>query len=774
MQTLSPPRRLTRQLFRPCILFLFVVLSFSALAAQTTSSQNEQQARIFADTLLAKMTLEEKIGQMSQVAMNTDDKENIESRIQAGRVGSLLFITDPVEINRLQKIAIEQSRLHIPLIIGFDVIHGFRTIFPVPLAIASSWDPAVASSVNSLAAREARSVGVHWAFGPMVDIARDPRWGRIMEGAGEDPFLGSKMAAAEVRGFQGDDLSAPDHMMACVKHFAGYGAAVGGRDYDSSDISDNDLYNIYLPPYHAAVQAGAGSVMSAYMDLNGVPATGNKYLLTDVLRQDWKFKGFVVSDWESIPSLTTHGFSSDEADAAVRALQAGVDMEMTSHAYLHHLAQAVQDHTVQQATTDEAVRRILVAKYKLGLFKNPYVDVPLSKSIIGSPEIRTAARKVATETAVLLRNEGGLLPLKRDLGSIAIIGPMIDSKPDTLGSWSLAGDVNSTVTLLQGLRNALPPTTKLLSTHGVEIERGQPSIFDAQFSSPEPELKTEAARQQEFDHAIDLIQQSDIAILALGEAQNMNGERASRSSLSLPGEQQRLLEAAVATGKPIVLVLMTGRPLDITWASTHVPSILNIWYPGSEGGNAVADLLLGSANPGGKLPVSWPVNVGQVPIFYNRYLTQIPDHPETRYWDGSSSPLYPFGYGLSYSTFSIGNLTLDRTHVTAGERLRASVEVENTSDRDGDEVIQLYTHQRSGSASRPVRELKGFQRVALKAHGRRRVEILLDTEDLQFWSSSKRAFVLEPGLFDLWMGDSSNATLHQQFTLQAAGRHHQP
>lgn len=766
MRTLSPPCRPAGQLFRPFILSLFIALPFSAFAAQTTSSQNEQQARVFADQLLLKMTLEEKIGQMSQVAMNTDDKENIENRIQEGDVGSLLFITDPVEINRLQKIAIEQSRLHIPLIIGFDVIHGFRTIFPVPLAIASSWDPSVASRADSFAAREARAVGVHWTFGPMVDIARDPRWGRIMEGAGEDPFLGSQMAAAEVRGFQGDDLSAPDHILACVKHFAGYGAAVGGRDYDSSDISDNDLYNIYLPPYHAAVQAGAGSVMSAYMDLNGVPATGNKYLLTDVLRHDWGFKGFVVSDWESIPSLTTHGFSSDEADAAVRAINAGVDMEMTSHAYLHHLAQAVKNHTVQQATVDEAVRRILIAKYKLGLFEHPYVDATLSKSIIGSPEIRNAARKIATETAVLLRNEGGLLPLKRNLGSIALIGPMIDSQPDTLGSWSLAGDVSSTVTLLEGLRNALPSTTKLISTHGVEIERVQPSIFDAQFSSPKPKLTTEATRQQEFDHAIDLIQQSDVAILALGEAQNMNGERASRSSLSLPGEQQRLLEAAVATGKPVVLLLMTGRPLDITWASTHVPSILNVWYPGSEGGNAVADLLFGTANPGGKLPVSWPVNVGQIPVFYNRYLTQIPDHPETRYWDGSSSPLYPFGYGLSYSTFSIGNLILDQTHVVAGGRLRASVEVENTSDREGSEVIQLYTHQRSGSASRPVHELKGFQRIALKAHEHRRVDLLLDTKDLQFWSSQKRTFVMEPGVFDLWMGDSSNATLHQQFTLE--------
>ncbi len=711
------------------------------------------------------MTLEEKIGQMSQVAMNTDDRKGVEEQIKAGKVGSLLFITDPAEVNRLQKVAVEQSRLHIPLIVGFDVIHGFRTIFPVPLGMASSWDPALVERAQSLAAREARSVGVHWAFGPMVDIARDPRWGRIMEGAGEDPYLGSVIAAAQVRGFQGKDLSSNDSIIACVKHFGGYGAAVGGRDYDSSDISDNQLYNVYLPAYRAAVSAGAGSVMSAYMDLNGVPATGNKYLLTDTLRKQWKFQGFVVSDWESIKSLTTHGFSADESDAAIRAVNAGVDMEMTSHTYNDHLPQAARERKVSVATIDEATRRILIAKYELGLFKNPYVDADRSKTVIGSQEIRTAARHAATEAAVLLKNEGNLLPLKRDLRKVALIGPMIDSKQDTLGSWSLAGDVASTVTLLDGLKHALPSTTTLLSTKGVEIERVQPSIFDAQFASPKPQLKTDAERKQEFDHAIDLVKQADVTVLALGETQAMNGERASRSSLTLPGEQERLLEAAVATGKPVVLVLMTGRPLNITWASQHVPAILNVWYPGSEGGNAVADLLLGAANPGGKLTVSWPVDVGQVPVFYARQLTQIPDHPETRYWDGSSMPLYSFGYGLSYSSFSITGLTLNKTEAAPGDVLHASVEVENTSDREGSEVIQLYTHQRAGSASRPVRELKGFTRVTLKAHEQRRVDVTLNTQDLAFWSPQTKTVAVEPGEFDLWAGDSSDATLHQSFRI---------
>ncbi|WP_263408959.1 beta-glucosidase BglX [Terriglobus tenax] len=747
------------------LLTLVAPLSAESVLSPNAPPPPPAEAVAFANKLLAKMTLEEKIGQMSQVAMNTDDRKGVEEQIKAGKVGSLLFITDPAEVNRLQKVAVEQSRLHIPLIVGFDVIHGFRTIFPVPLGMASSWDPALVERAQSLAAREARSVGVHWAFGPMVDIARDPRWGRIMEGAGEDPYLGSVIAAAQVRGFQGKDLSSNDSIIACVKHFGGYGAAVGGRDYDSSDISDNQLYNVYLPAYRAAVSAGAGSVMSAYMDLNGVPATGNKYLLTDTLRKQWKFQGFVVSDWESIKSLTTHGFSADESDAAIRAVNAGVDMEMTSHTYNDHLPQAARERKVSVATIDEATRRILIAKYELGLFKNPYVDADRSKTVIGSQEIRTAARHAATEAAVLLKNEGNLLPLKRDLRKVALIGPMIDSKQDTLGSWSLAGDVASTVTLLDGLKHALPSTTTLLSTKGVEIERVQPSIFDAQFASPKPQLKTDAERKQEFDHAIDLVKQADVTVLALGETQAMNGERASRSSLTLPGEQERLLEAAVATGKPVVLVLMTGRPLNITWASQHVPAILNVWYPGSEGGNAVADLLLGAANPGGKLTVSWPVDVGQVPVFYARQLTQIPDHPETRYWDGSSMPLYSFGYGLSYSSFSITGLTLNKTEAAPGDVLHASVEVENTSDREGSEVIQLYTHQRAGSASRPVRELKGFTRVTLKAHEQRRVDVTLNTQDLAFWSPQTKTVAVEPGEFDLWAGDSSDATLHQSFRI---------
>jgi len=742
-------------------------ITFSAVSSLAQSPQNRQDTAEtrFVNDLLHKMTLEEKLGQMSQIPLNQKEQVTPDERILNGQVGSFLFITDPKEINRLQHLAVEKGRLHIPLIFGYDVIHGFRTIYPVPLALAASWDPAQAEEAQRMAAKEASAVGINWTFAPMVDIARDPRWGRIMEGAGEDPYLGSQMAAAQVRGFQGDKLGSPEHILACVKHFAGYGAAVGGRDYDSSSISDEELWNIYLPPFEAAVRAGSGSLMSAYMDLNGVPATGNRFLLHDVLREKWKFDGFVVSDWESVKSLTTHGFASGPKDAAVRAVNAGVDMEMTSHVFRDNLAEAVKQGLVQQSTIDEAVRRILTAKYRLGLFTNPYVAPSRAETDLVTSEQRQAARKAAERTAVLLRNEGNVLPLNKSLSSIAIIGPLADSKPDITGSWSIATHPADEVTVLEGIRNRFPSGTTINWTKGVEIERVQPSIFDSQYPSPKPVLKTDAERDAEFNHAIDLIKQSEVAVLVLGEAQTMSGERASRSSLTLPGRQQQLLEAAVATGKPIVLVLINGRPLDITWASEHVPAILDAWYPGTEGGNAVADLLFGDANPGGKLPVSWPRSVGQVPIFYARNLTQIPNAPDTRYWDGSSAPLYPFGYGLSYTTFTMDGLKTEAPSVKAGSKLAVSIELQNTGSITGDQVVQLYTHQRSGSASRPVRELKAFRRVTLKPGEKQTITLTLDTHDLGFWSSQTHQWSIEPGPFDLWVGADSSATQHATFTV---------
>jgi beta-glucosidase len=751
-------------------LFLLLVFAVSKLPAQPQSAPTalqaeDSQAVQFANELLGKMTLEEKVGQMEQSGYREPDSVTHDERIRKGQVGSFLFVTNPVEINRLQHIAVDETRMHIPLIFGFDVIHGFRTIYPVPLALAASWDPAQAEEAQRMAAREASAVGIKWTFAPMVDIARDPRWGRIMEGAGEDPYLGSRMAEAQVRGFQGDTIGGEDRILVSVKHFAGYGAAEGGRDYDSSNISDEQLWNVYLPPFHAAIEAGAGSVMSAYMDLNGIPATGNRFLLHDILREKWGFKGFVVSDWNSVESLATHGFAADHADAAVRAVNAGVDMEMTSHVFRDYLPAAVKNGSVKESTIDDAVRDILVMKYRLGLFRQPFASLERAKAELNSNAQHEAARVAAQRTAVLLRNEGGLLPLKRSIASVAVVGPLADSKPDTTGSWSLAGNVPETVTVLEGLRKKLGPAVTINYAKGVEIERSGPSIFDDQFTSPKPVMKTQAERDAEFQHALEAVKKSDASVLVMGETQDMSGERASRSTLTLPGKQEELLEAAVATGKPIVLVLLNGRPLNITWASQHVPAILEAWYPGSEGGDAVADLLMGDANPGGKLPVTWPRSVGQVPIYYAQNLTQIPDDLTGRYWDASSAFLYPFGYGLSYSSFKIGGLKLDSPSMHSDGSLTVAIGVENTSPVAGDEVVQLYTHQRSGSASRPRRELKGFTRLHLGAGEKRTVSLSLQAKDLGFWSPQTHQWSVEPGVFDLWVGDDSTATEHAIFSV---------
>ena len=753
----------TRRFVLPAAFAAIACLS-SVLHAQGRASDAE--VRAFTDKLLGRMTLAEKIEQMEQAAGQYTAPEKAEELAKNG-IGSFLFFTDPVRINELQKIAVTQSRLHIPLLFGYDVIHGFRTIYPVPLAMASSWDPEAVTYAQSMAALEARSSGVQWAFTPMVDIARDPRWGRIMEGAGEDPYLGEQMAAAQVHGLQGDYIGSPDHILACVKHFGGYGAAVGGRDYDSSDISDDLLNNVYLRPYHAAVKAGVASVMSAYMDLNSVPATGNLWLMRDVLRKDWGFKGFVVSDWDAIKSLQVHGFAADQQDAAVRALKAGINMEMTSSSYRENLPAAIKSGKVSVAMVDEMVRPILEMKYRLGLFTNPYVDINRMQQVTLSAQEREAAEKTAEKTAILLRNEGNVLPLRKDIRSLAVIGPMADSQVDTLGSWAIHANRQDAITIAQGLREKLP-NTQVAVTKGVEIERpAPPSIFDEQVPPTKATMTTDAEREAEFKHALDLAKKAEATVLVLGELQNMNGERASRASLTLPGKQEDLLEAVVALGKPVVLVLMTGRPLDVTWAASHVPAILNVWYPGTEGGHAVANLLTGDANPSGHLPVTWPREVGQIPIFYNTNLTQNPDDSH-RYWDVSSLPLYPLGYGLSYSNFTMSDLTVMSEKVHGSTPLQVSVKVQNTSSVAGEEVVQLYTHQRAGSASRPVRELKAFRKIALPPGETKTVQLTVAAEDLSFWSPSLRKRVLEPGTFDVWMGDNSMAKLHGTFEVTAA------
>jgi len=727
----------------------------------------DQQARQRADALLAQMTLAEKIGQLNQLFFfGFQREESMNEGIRKGEIGSLLFITDPATINRFQKVAVTQSRLKIPLIFGFDVIHGFHTIFPVPIAMAASWDPRMVEGAQTVAAREARAAGINWTFAPMVDIARDPRWGRMVEGAGEDPYLGAAMSRAHVRGFQGDHIGSPEHLLACVKHFAGYGAAEGGRDYDAANISDAQLWNVYLPPFKAAVDAGAGSVMSAYMDLNDVPATGNRWLLRDVLRKEWKFRGFVVSDANAVSDLKTHGFARDPQDAAVKALRAGVNLEMSfsDAVYFKNLANAVQQKQVSIKEIDDLVRPLLETKIKLGLFENPYADEAKVKSTFVNPAHREAAKTAATRAAVLLKNQNNLLPLsKTAYKKIAVIGPLGNSRQNMLGSWSFAMDINETSTILAGLKAKLGTGTEVEFAPGVQISRIVPSIFDMTLKEKHPPAWSDLQAADQFKKAVDLAKDSDIAVMVLGENQDMSGEQASRPTIDLPGRQLELLQAVTATGKPVVLVLINGRPLDITWAAENVPSILEAWYPGSAAGNAVADLLFGDAVPGGKLPFTWIKNAGQVPFYYSHNLTQNPGEQEKRYWNGNAVPLYPFGYGLSYTTFAFSNLKVSQPEIKIGETVEVTVDVKNTGPRSGDEVVQLYIHQQAGGASRPIRELKGFERVTLAAGETKTVHLKLGPNELRYWNAAARDWVQDAENFDVWVGGDSSASLHSTF-----------
>jgi beta-glucosidase len=762
--------RLNKKNLGSALLFFFALAAAPlALSQAPSSSAPPDDAAVHqrVEDLLKQMTVEEKLGQLSQLFEFGKEKA-IDDAVAKGQLGSLLFVTDPAEINRLQHLAVEKSRLHIPLIFGFDVIHGFRTIFPVPIAMAASWDPSAATKAQTIAAKEARSVGIDWAFAPMLDIARDPRWGRIVEGAGEDPYLGSAMAAAQVRGFQGDYIGAPGHILACMKHFAGYGAAVGGRDYDEAYIPETLLQNVYLKPFHAAVKAGIGSAMSAYLDLNDVPATGSRWLLHDVLRDDWKFTGLIVSDADSVKSLEKHGYAKDVSEAALYAFRAGVNMEMALGftAYSRSLATALERGQITSQQVDEAVRPILEMKIRLGLFEQPYVDEARSKQVLATPLHRTTSRQVAERTAVLLRNEGSLLPLKKDgYKKIAVIGPLADSQVDTIGSWAFQFDLPETVTVLAGVKNVLGSRAEVNYAQGVHVQRKFPSFFDQIMHIP-PEIPwTDAQSKDEFSKAIHLASSSDLVLLILGEQQKMSGEAASRDSLDLPGNEERLLEAVAATGKPVVLVLFNGRPLDIKWASAHIPAILDVWYPGTQGGNAVANLLFGDAVPGGKLPFTWPRDSGQIPIYYAHNTTQDPGNQAKRYWDEESTPLFPFGYGLSYSKFAFSNLKLSRRECKPGETIDVSVDLENTGTATADEVAQLYIHQQYGSTSRPVRELKGFERVTLAAHEKKTVHFSLGNDELTYWSTATKSWVEEPAGFDVWVGADSTAQLHANFTI---------
>jgi beta-glucosidase len=758
--------------------FALLCLSLSMAAAALAGAQDgpfSLEAKQKAEDLLKQMTLEEKVGQLDQAAgivMAGIATEKPDSLIVQGRVGSILWQNDVREINRLQHLAVEKSRLHIPILFGFDVIHGYRTVFPVPLAMASSWDPPVEEEAQHWAAEDARAAGIEWTFTPMVDIARDARWGRIVEGAGEDPYLGAAMARAQVNGFQGAQLG-PNSVLACVKHFAGYGAADGGRDYDASYVPEELMRNVYLVPFHAAEEAGAASFMSAYMDLNDVPASGNHWLLTDVLRSEWGFQGIVLSDAFAVGNLEKHGFAKDPEDAAYKAITAGVNMDMASQTYTRNLGGLVKDGKVSEASMDQMVLPILEAKYDLGLFDHPYADDSKVDTVLNRPEGLALERKLAGRSMVLLRNEDHTLPLSKGLKKVAVIGPLADSARDIEGGWTVEGlfgpgGKSHPVTVYAGIKQKLGPNTQIVLVSGPSPSRAFPSPIDPTGATKPLPAPTPKETEDWIERAKAAARNADVVLAVMGEMANMSGEAASRSTLDLPGIQKQMLEEVVATGKPVVLVLENGRPLDIRWASEHVPAILEAWYPGTQGGDAVADVLFGDVNPGGKLPISWPRTAGSEPLYYNHNLTHDPeDRPNftSRYWDVSSKPLYPFGYGLSYTKFEFANLHLSKTTMAAGDTNQVSVDVTNTGSVAGDAVAQVYIHQRYGSASRPVRQLEGFKRIPLQPGETKTLTFPLGRNELQFWDPQSKRWVVEPSEFDVWSGGDSRASLHGDFTV---------
>jgi beta-glucosidase len=732
------------------LLILAVVFTFLLAPAPASHSQRPRNVEREIDSLLRKMTLEEKLGQLQQLdgEGNGTFRPEHPDLIRKGLLGSTLNVRGAKNTNQLQHVAMDESRLKIPVLFGFDVIHGYRTIFPIPLAEASSWDPASAQRSASIAAQEARDSGVRWTFAPMLDIARDPRWGRITEGAGEDPFLGAAFARARVSGFQGADYGAPEKILACAKHWVAYGATEGGRDYNTTDMSENTLREIYFPPFKAAIDAGVGTVMSAFNDLNGVPASANPFTLTKVLRGEWNFDGFVVSDYTSVKELINHGLAADDQDAARLALNAGIDMEMVSRLFNQHGSQLLKEGKISQATIDEAVRRVLRIKFRLGLFEHPYTDAARESSSLLTSENRAAARAIADRSMVLLRNERETLPLSKALHSIAVIGPLADDHRSPLGWWSGDGKPEDTVTPLMGIRAKVSPATKVGYAKGCD---------------------TQGDSTEGFAEAVAIARESDVAIVFVGESAEMVGEAAAKSSLDLTGRQMDLVKAVHATGKPTIVVLINGRPLTVGWIVENAPAVLEAWMGGTEAGNAIADVLFGDVNPSGKLPVTFPRTVGQVPIYYNHMNTGRPPEANNRYTskylDVPWTPLFPFGYGLSYTQFKITNLQLSAQRISATGRLAVSVQVENVGKRAGDEVVQLYIRDVAASMTRPVKELKGFQRVALQPGEKKRVEFLLTAEQLGFWNREMR-FSVEPGEFKVMVGANSEDLLEATFVIE--------
>ncbi len=755
------------------LFLLSLVLSAQAQSGSSTLNDPKLDARV--NALLQQMTLEEKIGQLVQYSAGSPTgpgtgRGDYPDMIAKGGIGSLFNLTGAREVNAMQKIAVEKSRLHIPLIFGLDVIHGYRTTFPVPLGMSATWNPALVEKAARIAAIEASSEGVRWTFSPMVDIARDARWGRIVEGNGEDTYLGEAMARAYVRGYQGTNLQDSSSILACVKHYVAYGAAEGGRDYNTVDISDRGLRQVYLPPFKAAVDTGAATVMSAFDDLQGVPASANHYTLTQILRGEWGFRGFVVSDWNSVGELIPQGIANDPATAARKALTAGVDMDMESNSYATTLLQEVQSGQIPQSVVDEAVRRILRVKFAMGLFEHPYSDE--SKSAISTldPTHVAASRAVAEESFVLLKNDGvngaPVLPLSSTVKNIALVGPLADDAANMLGSWSTKGDAKDVVTLRKALSDRLAQSQgKLMYAKGTDI------------------LTTSDSG---FGEAVSAARQADVVIAAVGEdAALMTGEAGSRAHLELPGNQQQLLQAIAAAGKPIVLVVFSGRPLILNWEAAHVPAVLEAWFPGLQAGPALVSTLFGDVNPNGRLTTSFPRAVGQEPLYYNAMNTGRPadgvdlsrppansnEKYRSRYIDEQNSALFPFGYGLSYTRFQYSSPSLSAQSLTAASinngssSLTVSAEVKNTGSRAGSEVVQLYIRQTGTSVTRPVRELKGFQKVTLAPGESKKVEFKLGKDEFAFWNIDMKN-VAEPAKVTIWVAPNSTEGTEAQFTIE--------
>lgn len=729
-------------MLRHCKVVFPAVIVGSLLAASQAGAQTT-------DSLLARMTLEEKLGQLNLLSGNGQASPEQLGLVRRGLVGGLFNVVGADAMRAAQDVAVRESRLKIPLIFGLDVIHGFRTTFPIPLAEAATWNPELVEAAARAAAQEASAAGINWTYAPMVDIARDPRWGRIAEGSGEDPYLGSAMAAARVRGFQGPSLTAPGTVMATAKHFAGYGGAEAGRDYNTVDVSERTMREVYLPPFRAAVDAGVGSLMSAFNEIGGVPSSASRWLTNSVLRGEWGFRGFVVSDWTSIAELMNHGVAGTRADAGRLALTAGVDMDMMSSIYVADLADLVRRSVVPQAVVDTAVRRVLEAKARLGLFADPYrgVTAERERAAMLTPEHRELARRVGREAMVLLKNEGELLPIGAGVRTIAVIGPLAASDSQPLGPWSALGRPQDVVSVLQGIRER---------ARGVTVQYAEGSGI----------LDTSTAG---FAQAVAAARGAQLAVLVLGERAEMSGEAGSRASLGLPGVQQQLLERVAATGTPVVLVTMSGRPLILEWAAEHVPAILQTWFLGVESGHAVADVLFGDANPSGRLPVTVPRAVGQIPLYYNHKATGRPPDERNRftskYLDVPTTPRYPFGFGLSYTTFAYRDLGLSAPAIGASDTLRVSVTVENTGRRAGTETVQLYVRDEVASVTRPVKQLQGFRRVALNAGESQRVTFALPARALGLYDAQMR-YTVEPGSFRVFVGPSSATGLEAEFQVR--------